>query len=83
MEMHIKIYVEEYTLKLFNVNIWPETNHLTKKAVKVIYDTFVHWDAVRLWKLFWKAMSQHGEIFKMLSGKVGQQTVYREWLPIL
>lgn len=42
MEMHIKIYVEEYTLKLFNVNIWPETNHLTKKAVKVIYDTFVH-----------------------------------------
>lgn len=55
-KMHIKIYVEEYTLKLFSVNIWPETNHLTKKAVKVIYDTFVHWDAVRLWKLFWKTM---------------------------
>lgn len=40
--MHIKIYVEEYTLKLFNVNIWPETVHLTKKAFRVIYDMFVH-----------------------------------------
>ena len=47
-KMHIKIYVEEYILKLFSVNIWTETNNLTKKAVKVIYDTFVHWDAVRL-----------------------------------
>lgn len=48
--MRTKIYVQEYTLTLLNVKIWPETNPLAKKRVKVNCDTSIHWNVGRLLK---------------------------------